>query len=37
MNRFAVLLPLPLLAGCNFHSKNPANSGDDVTIHADEG
>jgi hypothetical protein len=37
MNRFAVLLDLPLLAGCNVHTKNPANSGDDVTIHADEG
>lgn len=37
MNRFAFLVVLPLLAGCNVHSKNPANSGDDVTIHADEG
>jgi len=37
MTRFAFLLVLPLLAGCNVHSKNPANSGDDVTIHADEG
>jgi hypothetical protein len=37
MKPIAFLLALPLLAGCNVHSKNPANSGDDVTIHADEG
>jgi hypothetical protein len=37
MKPIAFLLTLPLLAGCNVHSKNPANSGDDVTIHADEG
>jgi hypothetical protein len=37
MTRSAFLFLLPLLAGCNIHSKNPANSGDDVTIHADEG
>ena len=36
MNRFAFLLALPLLAGCNFHSKNPNDSGDNVSIHADE-
>jgi hypothetical protein len=27
---------LPLLAGCNVHSKNPANGDDNVSIHADE-
>jgi hypothetical protein len=27
---------LPLLAGCNIHSKNPNDSGDNVSIHADE-
>src|SRR6185312_4509629 len=37
MTRFAFLFVLPLIAGCNVHSRNPANSGDDVTIHADEG
>jgi hypothetical protein len=36
MNRFAFLLALPLLAGCNVHSKNPNDSGDNVSIHADE-
>jgi|SRR6185312_16102613 hypothetical protein len=36
MNRFAFLLALPLLAGCNFHSKNSNDSGDNVSIHADE-
>ena len=36
MNRIALLLALPLLAGCNVHSKNPKDSGDNVSIHADE-
>ena len=36
MNRLAFLLALPLLAGCNVHSKNPANGDDNVSIRADE-
>ena len=36
MNRPALLLFVPLLAGCNVHSKNPADAGDNVSIHADE-
>ena len=36
MNRFALLLAVPLLAGCNVHSKNPANGDENVSIHADE-
>jgi len=36
MHRFAFLLALPLLAGCNVHSKNPNDSDDNVSIHADE-
>jgi len=36
MNRFAFVLALPLLAGCNVHSKNPASGDENVTIHADE-
>ena len=36
MNRSALLLLLPLLAGCNVHSKNPAAGDDNVSIHADE-
>jgi hypothetical protein len=32
----ALLLLLPVLAGCNVHSKNPANGDDNVSIHADE-
>lgn len=35
MNRSAILLLVPLLAGCNVHSKNPANSDENVTINAD--
>ena len=31
----AFLLALPLLAGCNVHSKNPANDDGNVTINAD--
>jgi hypothetical protein len=38
MNRSALLLLVPLLAGCNVHSKNPASDdSDNVTIQADEG
>ncbi|HEX4800307.1 MAG TPA: hypothetical protein VFU91_03920 [Sphingomicrobium sp.] len=36
MNRSALLLLVPLLAGCNVHSKNPADGDDNVSIHADE-
>jgi hypothetical protein len=36
MNRIAFLLALPLLAGCNVHSKNPAKGDDNVSIRADE-
>jgi hypothetical protein len=36
MNRTALLLLVPLLAGCNVHSKNPAEGDDNVSIHADE-
>jgi hypothetical protein len=36
MNRSALLLLVPLLAGCNVHSKNPASGDDKVSIHADE-
>jgi hypothetical protein len=36
MNRSALFLALPLLAGCNVHSKNPANGDENVTIQADE-
>jgi hypothetical protein len=35
MNRSAVLMLLPLLAGCNVHSKNPASGDDKVNIQAD--
>jgi hypothetical protein len=36
MNRLALLLLVPLLAGCNIHSKNPASGDKNVSIHADE-
>jgi hypothetical protein len=36
MNRFALVLLLPLLAACNVHSKNPATGDENVTINADE-
>jgi hypothetical protein len=37
MNRSVLLIALALLGGCNVHSKNPADSGDEnVTINADE-
>jgi hypothetical protein len=35
MTRSAFLLILPLLAGCNVHSKNPANDDGNVTISTD--
>lgn len=36
MNRSALLLLVPLLAACNVHSRNPADGGDNVSIHADD-
>lgn len=36
MNRFALFLAVPLLAGCNVHSKNPADGDENVSIHANE-
>ena len=36
MNRSALLLLVPLLAGCNVHSRNPANGDENVSIHADD-
>ncbi|MGN6589873.1 MAG: hypothetical protein ACTHKE_06255 [Sphingomicrobium sp.] len=36
MNRSALFLVLPLLAGCNVHSKNPAGSDGNVSIQADQ-
>ncbi|HSQ99232.1 MAG TPA: hypothetical protein VLM36_04880 [Sphingomicrobium sp.] len=36
MNRSALLLVLPLVAGCNVHSRNPVAGDDNVSIHADE-
>lgn len=36
MNRSALLLLVPLLAGCNVHSKNPANGDENVSIRADD-
>lgn len=36
MNRSLLLLAVPLLAGCNVHSKNPENGDDNVTIRADD-
>jgi hypothetical protein len=36
MNRSVLFLLLPLLAGCNVHSKNPAHDDGNVSIHADE-
>jgi hypothetical protein len=37
MNRSMLFLLVSLLAGCNVHSQNPANSDENVTITADEG
>jgi hypothetical protein len=36
MNRTALLLLVPLLAGCNVDPKNPATGDDNVSIKADE-
>jgi hypothetical protein len=36
MSRIPFVLAVALLAGCNVHSKNPADSDDKVSIHADE-
>ena len=36
MRYFAALMLLPLLAGCNVHSKNPAHGDENVSIRADE-
>ena len=36
MNRSALLLIVPLLAGCNMHSKMPDGGDDNVVINADE-
>ena len=36
MNRSALLLVLPLLAGCNMHSKMPGDDDEAVSIKADE-
>src|SRR6058998_2079542 len=37
MNRLALLILVPLLGGCNVHSKSPANGDENVAINADEG
>jgi hypothetical protein len=36
MTRAAFLLLVPLLAGCDMHSKNPAGGDENVSIHADD-
>ena len=36
MKSSAFLMLLPLLAGCNVHSKNPVNSDENVSVHADD-
>jgi hypothetical protein len=36
MNRSLLLLAIPLLAGCNVHSKSPASGDENVSIKADE-
>jgi hypothetical protein len=36
MNRYSLLLLLPLIAGCNAHSKNPSSDDENVSIHADD-
>lgn len=36
MNRSALVLLLPLLAGCDIHSKNPSKSDGNVMINADD-
>lgn len=35
MNRCLLLIAVPLLAGCNVHSKSPADGDEDVTIQAE--
>jgi len=35
MKSSALLMLLPLLAGCNVHSKNPAGGDENVSVHAD--
>ena len=35
MNRYLAIMAVPLLAGCNVHSKNPADGDDNVTIQAE--
>ena len=37
MKSLALLVLLPLVAGCNVHSKNPDGDSDNVSIHSDEG
>ena len=36
MNRSVLALLLPLISGCDFHSKNPSKDDGNVTINADE-
>jgi hypothetical protein len=36
MNRLVLFMIVPLLAGCNVHSKNPANDDENVSITADD-
>ena len=36
MTRFALFLAVPLLAGCNVHSKDSAKGDDNVSVKADE-
>ena len=36
MNRLAFLITVPLLAGCNVHSKNPDNGDENVSVSADQ-
>lgn len=35
MNRYFILMAIPLLAGCDVHSKNPADGDEKVAIQAD--
>jgi hypothetical protein len=37
MKSLAYLALLPLVAGCNLHTKNPDGDNDNVSIHSDEG
>jgi hypothetical protein len=36
MRRITLMMLVPLVAGCNVHSKNPANGDENVTINAEE-